>query len=184
MKIIWTEAEDSELRLLWESDTPVAKLFMQSKTNRQMRGRANQLGLKRHTRCITNANIYKNKNIIGRDMSYENCKTIAAKYKTKSQFRIEDGSAYVTARVNGWLDDFCKDMLTGLKFNFPQTFLFALISILHPDAEVLYNDRKAIHPKEIDVYIPSLKIGFEYDGYNYHSDEESIVSDKYKMNYV
>ena len=42
MKIIWTEAEDSELRLLWESDTPVGKLFMQSKTNRQMRGRANQ----------------------------------------------------------------------------------------------------------------------------------------------
>lgn len=36
--------------------------------------------------------------------------------------------------------------------------------------EILANDRKIIHPKEIDIYIPEKKLGIEFDGLYWHSE--------------
>lgn len=36
---------------------------------------------------------------------------------------------------------------------------------------VLYRDRDALNGREIDIYIPSLKIGIEYDGIYWHSEK-------------
>ena len=43
-----------------------------------------------------------------------------------------------------------------------------IISILGLD-KILPNDRVTIKPYEIDIYIPSLKLGFEYNGKYWHS---------------
>lgn len=39
------------------------------------------------------------------------------------------------------------------------------------DGEILENDRKAIYRKELDIFLPELKIAFEYNGVFYHSSK-------------
>ena len=36
---------------------------------------------------------------------------------------------------------------------------------------IIHRDRKQIYPQEIDIYIPSLKLGIEYNGLIWHSDK-------------
>lgn len=36
--------------------------------------------------------------------------------------------------------------------------------------KVLTNDRTAIKPRELDAYLPDLRLGFEFDGYYFHAD--------------
>ena len=38
------------------------------------------------------------------------------------------------------------------------------------DGEIIFNDRNALNGKEMDVYIPDLKIGFEFNGLYFHSE--------------
>ena len=57
--------------------------------------------------------------------------------------------------------------------------LCSFIKELLPNAEILENDRTAIAPKELDIYIPEMKIAFEYNGVYWHSEE--IVSKDYHM---
>lgn len=56
--------------------------------------------------------------------------------------------------------------------------LFDFIKFFKNDAR--HGDRKQIWPMEIDVYIPSLNIGFEYDGDYWHSLPDMIQRDKEK----
>ncbi len=39
-----------------------------------------------------------------------------------------------------------------------------VVKSLFPKETILYNDRKTLHGLEIDVYIPSIKLGFEFNG--------------------
>lgn len=54
--------------------------------------------------------------------------------------------------------------------------LYDYVRSLVPD--VIHNDRKAIAPKEIDVFIPSKKIAIELDGLYWHSEERLGVAAK------
>lgn len=49
--------------------------------------------------------------------------------------------------------------------------LLEYIRSLIPDVEVLTNVRDVIAPKELDIYIPSLNLAFEYNGMYWHSTE-------------
>lgn len=49
--------------------------------------------------------------------------------------------------------------------------LFEYIQSLLPGIEVEENNRTILNGKEIDVYIPSLKLGFEMNGLIWHSDK-------------
>lgn len=49
--------------------------------------------------------------------------------------------------------------------------IYSYISNLIGEDKVAKNDYSVINPFEIDVYIPSLKIGFEYNGLHWHSEE-------------
>lgn len=49
-----------------------------------------------------------------------------------------------------------------------QLDLFKFVSSLAPDARL--SDRTVIHPKELDVYVPSASLGIEYDGLYWHSE--------------
>jgi hypothetical protein len=50
-----------------------------------------------------------------------------------------------------------------------QQEIYSFVKLLGFD-DVLYCDRKAINPKELDVYIPSRKFAIEYNGLYWHSD--------------
>jgi very-short-patch-repair endonuclease len=44
--------------------------------------------------------------------------------------------------------------------------------------EILYNDRTVLHGKEIDIYIPELKLGFELDGIWWHQNDSKSALEK------
>lgn len=47
---------------------------------------------------------------------------------------------------------------------------------------VLYNDRKTINPLELDVYLPDLKIAFEFDGTYWHMDSRIYKATDFNIN--
>jgi len=42
--------------------------------------------------------------------SYERCKVDAKKYKSRSEWQENSGSAYIKAHLKGWLDECCSHM--------------------------------------------------------------------------
>lgn len=58
---------------------------------------------------------------------------------------------------------------TPIKSFAKQSDLFNYIQELLPNDVILKNSRSIIKPKEIDVYVPSMKIGFELNGLYWHS---------------
>lgn len=60
-----------------------------------------------------------------------------------------------------------------------QTQLFNFIKDNYND-DIIINDRKIIYPYEIDIYLPKLKLGFEFNGLYWHS--ELIKGKKYHYN--
>lgn len=181
--ILWSDSEIEKLIKYWcgnFTDEEISENFK----NRQFSSietMARRMRLKRHKTIRDNSRKKSNAKY-RRDLSLENLREIASKYKTKNQFSKEDNSAYVHASKRKLLDDICGHMIPNIKFNYAQTALFEIIKIIFQDDEVLYNDRTAIKPKELDVYIPSFKIAFEYDGKRHHTTPEGIVKDEIKNN--
>lgn len=116
--------------------------------------------------------IYRNQNILGEKQSYERCKSLASECKSRQEFKKKHDSVYCYARDNGFLDEICSHMIVGDSFSYPQAFLFECIKTIFPNTEIRYNDRKAIRPKELDIYLPELNLAFEYDGFEYHKDDD------------
>ena len=54
-------------------------------------------------------------------------------------------------------------------FIYPQAFLYNIIRKEYNTYNVTYNDRKAIYPKELDIFIPELKLAIEYDSRHFHN---------------
>ena len=64
----------------------------------------------------------------------------------------------------------CPECRKGLKTSFPEQAVFYYIKKVFPDAINSYKDVFS-NGMEIDVYIPSIKTGIEYDGIAWHKDE-------------
>jgi hypothetical protein len=125
---------------------------------------------------------YRNKNILGRNQTLEFAREQAVKYNSLQEFKKNDLSTYTTASRNGYLEDITSHMIIGNKFSYPQMFLFFVMRKMFPDNIIRYNDRKFIYPYELDVFIPELKMAFEYDGIIYHTTEDAVNNDKFKDN--
>ena len=61
-----------------------------------------------------------------------------------------------------------------------QTQLANYIQDLYKEGEIVFNDRKMLDGKEIDIYLPELKLGIEYDGIVWHSE---LISNKTDYHY-
>ncbi len=61
-----------------------------------------------------------------------------------------------------------------LKTSFPEKTIYLYIKKIYDDTIENYRDI-SIENKEIDIYIPSKKIGIEYDGDYWHNDEERDI---------
>lgn len=101
----------------------------------------------------------------------------ARKYKTRSEFQEKSNGAYHTAHKRKVLDQVCSSMPTNGGLSRPEQSLFDLIKSLYPKAQKLRDTKVKIEGKphiqgfDIDVYIPELRKGIEFDGKYWHSFE-------------
>lgn len=74
----------------------------------------------------------------------------------------------------------CPECAKGHHTSFPEQVVFHFIHKAFPDAINGYK----IDGKEIDVFIPSAKIGIEYDGVAYHKSLSKLNNDIRKSQYI
>lgn len=48
----------------------------------------------------------------------------------------------------------------------------------YPQLKIIPNDRTVLEGKEIDILLPDLNIGFEYDGIYWHKDRKQYDKEK------
>lgn len=80
----------------------------------------------------------------------------------------------VNHRVDGSTCPFCA---RGAQTSFPEQAIFFYVKKAYPDA---INKHRGIFPKksmELDVFIPTLNTGIEYDGAAYHKNDRQIRND-------
>ena len=116
--------------------------------------------------------IGKRNKMIGRDLSLEKLKKIAKKYKTRGQFQTFDPSAYSTARRTEHMEEICKHMIKSTSI--PQITLTFIIEKIF-NCNINKNDRTEIKPYELDIYIPTYNIAFEYDGKLWHNNNDNDI---------
>ena len=165
----WTNEEEQKLIEIYPNMKNIDIALLFNMDQGQIARKAISLKLKKSKEQISK-NIGDRNKIYGRDLSYENLKKIALKYKTRGEFQRLDGSAYTTARIAGYLDDVCSHMVAGT-YSIPQLILLCIIEKLFTE-NIEYNYKNAIKPYELDVYIKKYKIGFEYDGKGWHTNNE------------
>lgn len=100
----------------------------------------------------------------------------ALKYTNRSEFK-KNSRAYSTALGRGILDKICAHMKRSSGVSAAEEEVLSLIKSIYPtakkkrDMEVSLVDKPHIRGFEIDIYIPELKLGIEFDGKYWHSYE-------------
>jgi very-short-patch-repair endonuclease len=115
-----------------------------------------------------------------RDLSHENLAIIAKKYKTKSDFKKCDSSAYSAASILGIIDQICSHMIPQ-NISRPQLILRFIVEKIFNTDKILYNTRKIIKPYELDIYLTEYKLAFEFDGIYWHKNKKDIDILKNKL---
>lgn len=73
----------------------------------------------------------------------------------------------------------CPECASRRKTSFPEQAIFYYVKHIFPDA---LNRYKALEDKcELDIYIPSKKIGIEYDGIYWHRNKKDLEKNKYNI---
>ena len=95
-------------------------------------------------------------------------KDVTAKSSRKVWWVCKKGHEWKIAinhRANGSGCPFCS---SGMQTSFPEQAIYYYVLLACPDAENGYTGLFNNHGMELDIYIPSLKIGIEYDGAAFH----------------
>ena len=101
----------------------------------------------------------------------------ALKYQTKRELEIGSRGAYKKMHKCNLIDELCQHMNIQGGISHQETELFELIKEKYPTAKKLRKrninipDKPNIQSFEIDIYIPELKKGIEFDGDYWHSFE-------------
>ena len=82
-------------------------------------------------------------------------------------------------RANGSLSTGCPKCAKETQTSYPEQVIFYYISKHYPDAVNRFTG-DFLGKMELDIFIPSLKIGIEYDGVAWHSNEETKKREKEK----
>lgn len=96
----------------------------------------------------------------------KNAKDIPACYNEKVVWKCSKCGHEWKAKVGNrhLLNRGCPKCAKGTQSSFPEQVIFYYIKRLFPDAVNGYKYENA----EVDIFVPSLNIGIEYDGENYH----------------
>ncbi len=70
----------------------------------------------------------------------------------------------------------CPECSKGMKTSFAEQAIFYYVSEVYSDAE--NGNRVVLDGKELDIFIPSLKVGIEHDGVYYHTGKKDKVKDE------
>ena len=107
--------------------------------------------------------------------SVEELKEEALKYKTRTNFFKKNTKAYSVSIKRQILDQVCSHMLPATNTSSSEKTLLTTIKQLHPKAQKLVDRKVKIANKpyikgfDIDIYIPELRKGIEFDGIYFHS---------------
>lgn len=105
----------------------------------------------------------------------EELKIIALKYKTRNEFQKNDKNAWQVARKRELLDNICVHMGKSGSVSNPEKFIFDVVKTKYPKVQKLRDTKARIEGKpyikgfDIDIYIPELRKGIEFDGTYWHS---------------
>ena len=85
----------------------------------------------------------------------------------------------IAARIrNNKLYNRCPICSSYLRTSIPEKIIYYYISKVYPKTIANYKP-EWLKPKELDIFIPELNIGIEYDGYYYHKDyKKDLDKDK------
>ena len=91
----------------------------------------------------------------------------------------KNGHTYESTVYNRKAGKGCPKCSSALRTSFPEQAIFYYIKQQFPDAISGYKDIFS-SSMELDIYIPSLKVGIEYDGRVYHSSKNNQLRDMHK----
>lgn len=98
----------------------------------------------------------------------------AKKYKTKSEWWKASNGAHLSARKNGWFDEATLHMRPCGNSSRPEKEIAKIVQLNYPNAKkksFRNNDlRFKSHRFELDIFIPELKKGIEFDGTYWHGE--------------
>ena len=93
--------------------------------------------------------------------------------KKKIWWRCPKGHSYLMSPANRvQLHENCPECKKYLKTSFPEQTVLFYLSQIFPDVDNRYSN-KDLGISEIDIFIPSMKCGVEYNGYLYHQNSQS-----------
>lgn len=107
--------------------------------------------------------------------SFDELQETALKYTTRNEFAEKDHNLYTIAIRRKVLDQICSHMPIVSSSSIPEKELFDFIKTHFPKAQKLVDrkvnikDKSHIQGFEVDIYIPELRKGIEFDGFYYHS---------------
>ena len=185
----FTSEEDSILKKVWQDYTvnEIVEKFLPHRSDSGVRQRAvtlklgeQSLEVKDRIKKLRQQLCIDRNKTLGRDRNDEWAIKEIKKYKSIQEVRIKDPSLYDYINKNNmkYLFD---GMVVGDSFNYPQMFMYQCLLKLLPNTEILYNTRKIIAPYELDIYIPSKKLAIEYNGNNFHNQEDVKARDAIKQ---
>jgi hypothetical protein len=107
--------------------------------------------------------------------TFEKIQKEALKYKTRSNFAVGSPGAYSAAKKMGVLDQVCSHMLQAQNTSPQEQSLFNLVKKKYPKTQKLRDRKVKIEGKshiegfDLDIYVPELRKGIEFDGTYWHS---------------
>lgn len=107
--------------------------------------------------------------------TYEMLKTEALKYKTRSELQKKNPYVYQCAYDRNLIDELCSHMEINGNLSLAEKELFSIIESKYPTTRKLKDRRVSIPNKphvcgfDIDIFVPEVGRGIEFDGIYWHS---------------
>lgn len=171
-KIIWTEKELNYLRNHYNDFSNPELSVKLNKSTRNIARTLNKLNLIKNLDSVKKIRTRRNKEI-GTDLTFEYISIIAKKYNSRGEFYQFDPVCYNKAVKEKWLNKVSNHMVVK-NVSIPQLMMKDLLEHLL-NQKCSYNNKTIIKPLEIDCYFDKWKMGWEYDGIYYHTDEKDTL---------
>jgi hypothetical protein len=111
------------------------------------------------------------------------CQKVASTCKTREEFHRKHANFYMAAFRHGWLEEICAHMPKSTNSSEAERQLFGTIKEAIPSARKLKKTHIHLeeHPNikgfEVDIFVPELNKGIEFDGDYWHSFDVMRKSD-------